>query len=357
MPRDYFLTPFGLCPSGKKFDSELLNIDRFLSHFTSNENFITSMFRYKNLPKSIDERFIEIYYSSNGSIMWTKNNNNELIVARGSRTGNIKDYGLGEEYLGTNDNPEMGSITRKVGVDCVVGYNNSSMTPDFDAFFYADTLKELEKSIRFNIRFARLAPILKASTGMKKEALEELLNNIDDGNMVNVITSNIVDELRNEESSAYETINLTNVDDIKNIQFLIKAYEDLLRIFHTKYGQAEQGNGKLAQQSVDEVNGTTSASFVYALNKYHERHKTIDEVNEMFSDILDEPIEVEFSPAWALEYQRYINNVGTHEAPEEEGNESELESEEESELESEEESEDSSALDNVKEGEEDEEKN
>ena len=356
MPRDYFLTPFGLCPSGKKFDSELLNIDRFLSHFTSNENFITSMFRYKNLPKSIDERFIEIYYSSNGSIMWTKNNNNELIVARGSRTGNIKDYGLGEDYLGTNDNPEIGSITRKVGVDCVVGYNNSSMTPDFDAFFYADTLKELEKSIRFNIRFARLAPILKSSTGMKKEALEELLNNIDDGNMVNVITSNIVDELRNEESNAYETINLTNVDDIKNIQFLIKAYEDLLRIFHTKYGQAEQGNGKLAQQSVDEVNGTTSASFVYALNKYHERQKTINEVNEMFSDILDEPIEVEFSPAWALEYQRYINNVGTHEAPEYEGNESELESELESEDESELESEEESELDKG-EGEEDEEKN
>ena len=346
MPKDYFLTPFGLCPSGKKFDSELLNIDRFLSHFTSNENFITSMFRYKNLPKSIDERFIEIYYSSNGSIMWTKSN----------RTGNIKDYGLGEDYLGTNDNPKMGSITRKVGVDCVVGYNNSSMTPDFDAFFYADTLKELEKSIRFNIRFARLAPILKASTGMKKEALEELLNNIDDGNMVNVITSNIVDELRNEETNAYETINLTNVDDIKNIQFLIKAYEDLLRIFHTKYGQAEQGNGKLAQQTVDEVNGTTSASFVYALNKYHERQKTIDEVNTMFADILEEPIEVEFSPAWALEYQRYINNVGTHEAPEEEGNESELESELESEDESELESEEESELDKG-EGEEDEEKN
>lgn len=357
MSKNYFLTPFGLCPDGKKTDTFMLNVDRFLSHFTSNENFITSMFRYKNLPKSIDERFIEIYYSSNGSLMWTKNNNNELIVARGSRSGNIKDYGLGEDYNGTNDNPEMGSITRKIGVDCVVGYNNSSMTPDFDAFFYADTLKELEKSIRFNIRFARLAPILKASTGMKKEALEELLNNIDDGNMVNVITSNIVDELRNEESSAYETINLTNVDDIKNIQFLVKTYEDLLRIFHTKYGQAEQGNGKLAQQSVDEVNGTTSASFVYALNKFHERQKTIDEVNVMFADILDKPIKVEFSPAWALEYQRYINNVGTHEAPEEEPEKSELESEDSSELESEDESEDSSALDKLKEGEEDEEKN
>ena len=182
------------------------------------------------------------------------------------------------------------------------------MAPDVDVPFYADTLKEIEKSIRFNIRFARLAPILKASTSLSKEALEELLNNIDDGNMVNIITSNIVKEMLNEDSNV-EPIHLTNVDDNRYIQYLTKAYEDLLRIFHTKYGQAEQGSGKLAQQSVDEVNGSASASFVIALDELKQRQKMVELVNDMYGDRFGFHGSVKFSPAWDMEYQRYVNRV------------------------------------------------
>ena len=63
-----FLTPFGLVPTDKDYKKDLVNIDRFLSHFTANENFICSMFDYDGLPDSIDERFIEEYLTSNGSI-------------------------------------------------------------------------------------------------------------------------------------------------------------------------------------------------------------------------------------------------------------------------------------------------
>ena len=299
-----FLTPFGLIPTGKDYEKDFLNLDRFLSHFSNNTDFICSMFDYDGLPSSIDERFIEMYLSSNGSIAWTMVKD-ELIVIRGGRTDDPENYGLGKKYLGSNDNPKIGSITRTVDVDCVVGYNTTNMAPDFDCWFYADILKEIEKSIKFNIRFARLAPILKANTSIKEEALRELLNNIDDGNMVNIITSNIVDDLLKEGTTDYEAINLTNVEDVKNIQYLIKSYEDILRIFHTKYGQAEQGSGKLAQQSVDEVNGSASASFVLALDKLKQRQKMINKVNEMFNT----SITVKFSPAWDMEYQRYINRV------------------------------------------------
>ena len=294
-----FLTPFGLLPTDKDYKKNLVNIDRFLSHFTANENFICSMFDYDGLPDSIDERYIEEYLTSNGSIAFVNPHDiddsypDELIVIRGDRSGDIGNYGLGKEYVGSNNNPEIGSIRAEVGVNCVVGYNNKVMAPDFDCTFYADTLKEIEKSILFNIRFARLAPILKA--------------NIDDGNMVNIVTSNVLEELlKNDDSGSYEPIHLTDVDDNRYIQYLIKAYEDLLRIFHTKYGQAEQGSGKLAQQSVDEVNGSASASFVLALDKQAQREKMIDEVNKMFNT----NITVKFSPAWDMEYQRYINRVG-----------------------------------------------
>lgn len=336
-----FLTPFGLLPITKDSEKELVNINRFLSHFTSNSNFLVTMFDYDDLPETVDERFIEIYLSSNGSIGWTKLGN-DLVVIRGNISGEPGNYGLGDKYIGTNDNSNFGAVERTIDKDIVVGFNTSVMAPDLDVYFYADLLKEIEKSIRFNIRFARLAPILKASTSIKEEALRELLNNIDDGNMVNIVTSNVIDELLKEGTNDYEAINLTNVDDIKNLQYLVKAYEDLLRIFHTKYGQAEQGSGKMAQQSVDEVNGSASASFVLALDKLKQRQKMINKVNEMFNT----SIKVKFSPAWDMEYQRYLNRVEAEvsiEGSEDTGElETELESELETELESEPETEEGS---------------
>lgn len=325
-----FLTPFGLLPIGKDSEKEMLNINRFISHFTTNSNFIVSMFDYDGLPETVDERFIEIYLSSNGSIAWTKFDD-DLVVIRGNIAGTPGNYGLGDEYIGTNDNSKIGAVTRTIDKDCIVGFNTSTMSPDLDIYFYADLLKEIEKSIRFNVRFARLAPILKASTAMKEEALRNLLNNIDDGNMVNIVTSNVVDELLKEGSGEYEAINLTNVDDIKNVQYLVKAYEDLLRIFHTKYGQAEQGTGKMAQQTVDEVNGSASASFVLALDKLKQRQKMINKVNQMFNT----SISVKFSPAWDMEYQRYINRVNANITIEGSEDSSELETEDASELETE----------------------
>lgn len=325
-----FLTPFGILPTDKDYKKNLVNIDRFLSHFTANESFVCSMFDYDGLPDSIDERFIEYYLTSNGSIAFVNPHDindsypDELIVIRGSRTGDIGNYGIGKDYLGTNDNPQIGSITAEVGVNCVVGYNNKVMAPDLDCAFYADTLKEIEKSILFNIRFARLAPILKASDAVKKEALEQLLNNIDDGNMVNIVTSDMLEELlKDDDSGSYEPVHLTDVDDNKYIQYLIKAYEDLLRIFHTKYGQAEQGSGKMAQQSVDEVNGSASASFVIALDKLAQREKMLNDANKMFNTNM----RVKFSPAWDMEYQRYINRVGADVSIEGSEDTSELESE------------------------------
>ena len=308
------LTPFGIVPTGKDY-KDFINIDRWYSHVTSLTSFLVSMFDYDGLPESIDEKFIEYYLRSNGSCAFLSPADinpdlpDELIVIRGGHTGDPANYGLGEDYLGSNDNSKIESLTAKIGKTCVVGYNNSTMSPDVDVPFYAETLKEIEKSIMFNVRFARLAPILKASTSLSKEALEELLNNIDDGNMVNIITSNIVKEMINEETNAVEPIHLTNVDDNRYIQYLTKAYEDMLRIFHTKYGQAEQGSGKLAQQSVDEVNGSASASFVTALDELKQRQKMIEWVNEMYGERFNFHGSVKFSPAWDMEYQRYINRV------------------------------------------------
>ena len=296
--KDYFLTPYGLIKDFQ-YDSKLFMKDRYFSHFFEEQNFLTHMFVYDNLPESVEENFLEMYLVSNGTVGWTKDNNGELVVIRGGHTGDIKRYGLGEDYIGTNNDPETGSITFKIGVNGVVGYNNSTMSPDFDFQFLPYVLTEIEKSIIFNIRYARLAPIFEAADSKQKEAIEKLLNDIDDGKMVNVISEDLLKEI---EGVGTKTHNLTDVKEIDKLQYLIKAYEDMKRLFFTKYGLAEKGSGKMAQQTVDEVNGTTSSSFTLALNMLYYRRLMIEEVNSMFGT----EIEVRFSPAWELAYKKFI---------------------------------------------------
>lgn len=355
--KDYFLTPYGLT---KEFvyDSHLFMRERYFSHFFEQQNFLTHMFTYDNLPDSVEENFIEMYLTANGTIAWKKekvDGEEKLVIFRGGRSGAIKLYGLGENYLGTNNDPEIGDIVGKVGVDCVVGYNNGTMSPDFDYQFYPYVLTEIEKSIIFNVRYARLAPIFEAADSKEKDAIEKLLNDIDDGKMVNVISENILKELE-EGGGGTKTFNLTDVKEIDKLQYLIKAYEDMRRIFTTKYGLSDKGSGKMAQQTVDEVNGSTSSAFALPLNMLYWRRKMIDDVNAMF----DTNIEVRFSPAWELEYKKFISDSEatdeeySEDIPEEESevpseDESENGSEEESENESEDSSEDES--ENKKKGE------
>lgn len=342
--KDFFLTPYGLMKDFK-YDEKLFMKDRFFSHFFELQNFQTHMFTYDNLPETIEENYLEMYFTSNGTVAATKTEKG-LVVYRGGRSGQVKLYGLGEKYLGTNNDPELGSIERTVGVDCVVGYNNSTMSPDFDFQFYPYVLTEIEKSILFNIRYARLAPIFEAADSKEKDSIETLLNNIDDGKMVNVISENILKEL---EGGGTKTFNLTDVKEIDKLQYLIKAYEDMKRLFFTKYGLSDKGSGKMAQQTVDEVNGSTSSAFTLPLNMLYYRRKFVEEVNDMFGT----EIEVRFSPAWELEYKKFISDSEasddeyTEDIPEEESSdpsedESENGSEEESENPSEDESEDES---------------
>lgn len=298
--KDYMLTPYGLLKEMIK-DGWIFNPqERFMSHFFEYQNFTTNMFIYDGLPATVDENYLEMYLNYNGTVGWSKTKKG-LVILEGGRSGQVKLYGLGEEYLGTCNDPELGTISFKVGVDGVVGYNNSTMSPDFDFQFIPYVLTEIEKSLLFNIRYARLAPIFEAADSKEKDAIEQLLNDIDDGKMVNVISENILEEL---EGGGTKTFNLTDVKEIDKLQYLLKAYEDVKRIYHTKYGLSDHGSSKLAQQTVDEVNGSTSSSFTLVLNMLYYRRKMIKEVNDMFGT----NISVKFSPAWELEYSKFISD-------------------------------------------------
>ena len=68
----------------------------------------------------------------------------------------------------------------------------------------------------------------------------------------------------------------------------------MLRRFCTLYGQPMQTSGKMAQQTIEELQGYDSFSMIIPSNRLEERQKGIDEFNRVFG----ENVTVEYNDAW-----------------------------------------------------------
>ncbi len=108
------------------------------------------------------------------------------------------------------------------------------------------------------------------------------------------------------------------------IEYTSKLREDLKRWHLTKYGQTINSSSKLAQETVDEVNGAVSASLILPLSMLEARRQMIDEVNAKFGT----NIEVDFSGAWRAEVTRY-EDISGEDAIDGTGDETETENNEE----------------------------
>lgn len=266
-----------------------------------------TMFTYKNLPDSVPEEFVERFLVMNGSVAlwrlddWNSDLNGELIVSIGGEADKPNPYGVGTKYLANTLNGYVKKLTP--GTDGAIGYNNSLHNSDMPLVCQVvDLLTEGFTSLKTNIIYSRLKPIFKVTNDTEKNAITSAFKSVkDDLDPITITSRNIMAE----ELEGKETVNVLDITDVKNadkLQYIIKACDDIIRWFFTYYaGQAIQGNGKLAQQTVDEVQGTTSTSFILPNDRLRMRRRWVDQCNKIFGT----EIEVDFSDAWKTESLKY----------------------------------------------------
>ena len=299
-------------------------------------NINSTMFAYKKLPDSIPQEFIERFLILNDPVIFWKLDDpdavrykDELIVSPGDYADRPDCYGLGKRVIAST---LSGYVKEDLepGKDCVVMHNNSVYTSDMPVISQAvDMITEMLVSLSSNVIYSRNKPVFKASTDKEKAAIETAFNSIKDDSKPIVITSKNVIEEELEGAETIKVLDITDVNNADKIQFIVKAIDDVFRWYLTLYGQAVVGNGKMAQQSVEEVQGTTSASFILPNDKLRMRKKAIDEVNALFGT----DIEVDFSDAWKTESVKYKKEADIDENGELEELEEEPETEPQEELE------------------------
>lgn len=279
-----------------------------------------SMFEYSNLPDTVDPLYLEKYLQDpepDTYAGWWKLTESEaspgfpagsLIVSQATLASNLNPYGEGTEVICITHNGKERRFKSRYDNDVVVGFNNITKIPCIDIATDSATLAEIDLSILYLIHYTRLYPIFKAADEKTRDKIITAFSQMELGKPLTIIDKPLLEDLGIETQTIQKEL-LTNPELASEIQFTAKLREDVKRWHFTKYGQTINSSSKLAQETVDEVNGAVSASLIIPLSMLASRRAMIEEVNRKFGT----DIRVDFSGAWRAEVTRYEDISGEDE--------------------------------------------
>lgn len=286
-------------------------------HQAELRQFHYSMFEYGNLPDTVDPLYLEKYLQHNSPfsfVAWWRLPDvfaspgfpaGSLIVSSASLGDKLNPYGEGTEVICVTKNGHEKRFKNRYDDEVVCGFNNTIKMSCIDIDIDSATLAEMDLSILYLIHYTRLYPIFKAADEKTRDKIINAFKNMEAGKPLTIIDQPLLEDL-GIDSQSIKMETLTNPELSRVIQFSSKLREDLRRWHFTKYGQTINSSSKLAQETVDEVNGAVSASLILPLDMLKARRKMIEEVNRKFGT----DITVDFSGAWRAEITRYEDISG-----------------------------------------------
>lgn len=273
---------------------------------------LTGMYKWEGLPDTIRTEYIELYLRLYGQCAIVPDKNGDYIAAMVNRGGAPDVYGLGTTPIISTQNgytEQYNEVINDVlygrdGRRGVIIYNNNTKSADMMLTIFTRHLTEAITSFYQNIIHSRYNPVFVAADDIIKRAIENSMVDIVAGKPVVIVADSIYNEIETGVRTL-EIVPITDVDKQEKIQFISKTIDDLLRWFLSFYGQAIQGNGKLAQQTVDEVNGATSASFIIPEIGLRWRERACD----MMRNTLDINATVGYNKPWYTEIDKYTGEA------------------------------------------------
>ena len=250
-------------------------------------NYVVGMLKYEGLPidsyglRCMDLRLLKegqaaIYWSSYfnkwvaGAVVFTGTDLNEY--------GELKDCSCFDD-AGHEDTFTDWAENEK----CFVLFNNRCHDCDINILRYADLFSKIDISLNANIVNSRMMPIILCKDSVVAEQISEIVEHNHDGS-TEVITSKNTEIRRNmlgDNTPLVEVINITDVNASDKIQYLNHAHDDLLRRFLSIYGLSIAGTGKMAQQSVKEINGNDNMALVIPYEMVETRNETLKRFSEV----------------------------------------------------------------------------
>lgn len=288
-------------PSVMCYDPWLSTKERkWLAHVTNLELQTAAMFECDNMSRQMF-RQVERCFLRYGMCTYTVFDSGLHYADIATLQGEINEWGFGSEgYIITRNGKQ--TKKGKIDEDIIIGWNNDELTPCFDLYNFADLLTEIDTSTRVNVINARLHKMPVAKDEKQRQMITTALKNMKNGETDTVINALTLNDLAQEVGAmtGIETLSLTEVDDIQNVQYLSKLYDDIIARWWNMYGHDMQSTGKMAQQTTVELAGYESYSMITPENMLKNRVEWIEKVNERFGT----NYKYHFSPAWSWAMER-----------------------------------------------------
>lgn len=158
------------------WESADLNVASYIQYYDRLTELSISMFEWRNLPETVDPRFLELTLFANGMAVFFKNDADEYLALQCAISGPLDVYRIPirrRAYAVNGFNQELDNT------DSVIIYNNmlhkNSM---LDVRIFARELYNLDRAISVNAN-AQKTPILIRCTENERLSLENLYMNYD----------------------------------------------------------------------------------------------------------------------------------------------------------------------------------
>ena len=262
----------------------------FHTYFKLLTNKCLSLFKWENLPETVDERFLMTQLILNGKVCWF-NHQGRLYALNGAPGGEPNVYYEPQTFIVAN--PIIGSktltIRNKNGSESIDGLDGVLMaltdidyelTPAAHGGLYgliyqtAGLLADNISSLNVAQINGRAAVAFTADTEALAESAEEVLKDIYSGKPYRVLSEDILNKIT--------ATPLGNSGQNNTIMTLIEAHQYILASFYNEIGIAGQWNMKRERVNTAETELMTGSLDVSVYNMIKNLKDAVEKINELF---------------------------------------------------------------------------
>lgn len=281
------------------------------------------MFKYENLPKTIDKRLLELWLQSIGYLCCFKaktlsngmlqpltedlKGEGDLYICFGAWGGELDGNYLPKQFIIAN--PVYGSFTLEVGKNCIIIKNDSTLiglTPLCRR--YATALTETELSLKISSVLTRLMTIVATSDKNTKESYEVMIKKLEEGDLLSVFSSQAI----MDEEVIKSLFNGQNNN--QSITQLIELLQYYKASWFNELGLNANYNMKRESLNSSESQLNDDALLPFVDDMLLSRQESFDKVNEMFGT----NIQVDLGLSWKLKKDEMIQEVENKEVDKDE---------------------------------------
>lgn len=257
---------------------------------------------------------LELWLRAYGKIGFAMGDDGKLYFGRVEFTGGtLNKYGWLDKVTIFTLNGESKEFD-VYGDKVVIMFNNAIGAPEWNALRYADKLAEIDKSMDCGIINSRYTQMVLVKNDKVKRAIDEAVKDIKIGEPIIVDGADLIgnDILKpNGDAKSVELFNITDVTNSDKLQYLTHFHDDLMREFYQMYGIDTNNTAKMAQQSVDEIQGSVGRSFIIPNQNYNWRLRALNEIRDKFGI----EITISWGESWGIEMNKYKADVDNPENP------------------------------------------